>query len=895
MFKKGIFPDISIRKEIREMGTLAPLFFAELIIVLALLIGNIVVKPDKKPDSRRKAIKVKKGGKNTAETEVSETSADIETADIVSEETAEEIAEQIFSEVLENSETPEETETADSTAEESSESEKSEEHEKKSFAWYYAVILKSVTAFAVFLGLTDLLKIADFGNFHGAFAFMAVMLVISMLVTLLNSQKQRKTFKFIQKTIIAVFLLELTILQFPSYRMFLGDYKEVYISLNDMAAEGSNYDEKNHSITIHGKETAKVWYENFNEKLATVKIEAKRVEKKVSEDEKPYYKERPVGLKINGSMNDDTHKEPRTNVVKWTYTPSNSSTEYTTAYLSGKTEKLIFEVNGVNNNGDIEFSGFTLNSPIPFDISALRVFLMLFLPVLCYMVVNTAFMQTEWVKRKALCYAFSAFTAFVGIVVIWNLVWLKTPDTIKKHFEFDSGNQMTQELVDAFEEKQLSLLDEPSDELKAMEDPYDWGERESQGVSAKWDHLYYNGKYYSYYGIAPVILFFMPFHKIFKHYAPTDMFVGFFSIMGVIFLTLLYNAFMKRWGKKTGTGFYICGNIMLITACGIYYSPARPVFYEIAISSGFMFVTLGAFLLISSNAVSEGKTSLIKAFFASIFLGLAVLCRPTLAVYAVCGGIYYLIGFKNSAFVKDKEGNITEKKFRRIAYLACAFIPLFVIASVQMWYNYARFGSVLDFGIQYSLTINDFVDSEYHTIFVLITMFAYLFGVPNFQFEYPFVSTTFRTLRANGYYFKDNGQTSGIFFLVPIVWSYLFSKTALANITDKKTKIQSAVLVGLPCFLMPLVILFSVWESGYAVRYVADFSWQMIIGAYAIFFFIYLKSKNETIKRLMRIFIAFSTVFTLYVTSFQIVDFSFGADDYPDINTKVIELLEFWE
>ena len=853
------------------MGTLAPLFFVELFVIAGLLIGNIMVKPDNKSGKKIKA--VKSGNKNTDE------SAESTENEAVAEET-----------LTEEAETPEESETAEETEKQPESGE-----EKKSFSWYYDVVSKGVTAFAVFLGLIDLLKVADFGNFHGAFTFMGFILLFSVFIKFLNNKRKRKTFKFIQKTLAVVFLLELTILQFPSYRMFLGDYTERYISLKDMSAEGSNYDEVNHSITIHGKETAKVWYDNFNEKLATVKIEAKRVEKKIEEDEKDYYKERPVGLKINGSMNDDTHKEPRNNIVKWTYSPENPSTSYTTAYLSGKTQKLIFEVNGMTNNGDIEFSGFTLNSPIPFDISALRVFLMIFLPVLCYTVVNTAFMQKSWVKRKWLCYAFSALTACVSIFVIFNIVSIKTPDSLKKHFEFDSGNQMTQELVEAFENKQLYLLDEPSDELKAMEDPYDWGERESQGVSAKWDHLYYEGKYYSYYGIAPVVLFFMPFHKITKHFAPTDMFVGFFSIIGVVFLTLLYNSFMKRWGKNTSMGFYLCGNIMLLTACGIYYSPARPVFYEIAISSGFMFVTMGTFFLISSNAVSEGKTSVIKIFFSSLFLGLAVLCRPTLAVYAMCGAVYYLIGFKKSGFVTDKEGNSKEKKLRRVIYAVCAVLPLGVLACVQMWYNYARFGSILDFGIQYSLTINDFVDSEYHTIFVLITVFAYLFGVPNFQFEYPFVSTTFRTLRANGYYFKDNGQTSGIFFLVPLVWSYLLSKTALSKIPDKKSKIQSAVLIGLPCLVMPLVILFSVWESGYAVRYVADFSWQMIMGAYAVFFFVYLKSKNKTTKKYMRIFVAFSTVFTLYVTSCQIFDFSFSLDDYPNLTTKAIELFEFWE
>ena len=93
---------------------------------------------------------------------------------------------------------------------------------------------------------------------------------------------------------------------------------------------------------------------------------------------------------------------------------------------------------------------------------------------------------------------------------------------------------------------------------------------------------------------------------------------------------------------------------------------------------------------------------------------------------------------------------------------------------------------------------------------------------------------------------------------------------------------------------MPLVILFSIWESGYAVRYVADFSWQIIMGAYAILFFLYQKSQNVTLKKLFKYFMAFSVVASIIVNVPQIFNFTFSEYDFPVITSKFHEFIEFW-
>lgn len=47
-----------------------------------------------------------------------------------------------------------------------------------------------------------------------------------------------------------------------------------------------------------------------------------------------------------------------------------------------------------------------------------------------------------------------------------------------------------------------------------------------------------------------------------------------------------------------------------------------------------------------------------------------------------------------------------------------------------MIYNYLRFGSILDFGISYTLTIYDYQHIQFHLPLVFIAIINYLFTVP---------------------------------------------------------------------------------------------------------------------------------------------------------------------
>ena len=105
------------------------------------------------------------------------------------------------------------------------------------------------------------------------------------------------------------------------------------------------------------------------------------------------------------------------------------------------------------------------------------------------------------------------------------------------------------------------------------------------------------------------------------------------------------------------------------------------------------------------------------------------------------------------------------------------------------------------------------------------------------------------------------------------MFAYLFSGKALQRV-EKKKRVLPILLIGVTCILMPLAIIFSSWESGYAVRYNADFSWQMVIGALVVAFTLYKSIKSESTKKLVDLIFTFSTVVCEYVNIAQLNAFT---------------------
>lgn len=682
-------------------------------------------------------------------------------------------------------------------------------------------------------------------------------------------RENRKFLKKLSICIVVLFVIvtsvNLCVMNFTPINRLLGGYEEQKLDLS--RADGANITYNDDGTITLGEGYAELEFTGIDARVGSIGFDID-------------FGDSAKGGKVCADFADATSSYYRKNLTRLTI--GKNFDNVMVCNFSGDVSRLRFEIS-LDDYQSATLKGITLNQSISpmhiAEIVGLWFLVALGLTILIYMIANPVGARKKFSENRVGCARVAAFITAAAMVFT---VCLTVTNVMKgwstTHYSFTSqeGNQISKELVDAFEHHQVNLLEEPSEDLLKLDNPYEYVKRDAEVGSGNflWDHCFYNGKYYSYYGIGPVLALFLPYHLITGYYFPSGWATLMFSLIGILFLTKIYLAVIEKKFRDLPTNTVTAGLITLQLSSGIMFSAARPLFYELAIASGFMCVAIGAYLLMTSNILWDGKISYVRLGFASFFLGYAVLCRPTLAVYCIAALFFFAGGLKKALDGLEKR----QKTRTFFKYAAVALVPLGIIALGQMTYNYLRFDNPLDFGIQYSLTINDFTHAEFHWKYVLINMYAYLFNMPHFTpRKFTYLASSAERFGINGYtFFDDAGKnlvSVGIIYRALPMFAYLFSGKALKRV-EKKKRILPALLIGVTCVLMPLVIIFSSWESGYAVRYNADFSWQMVIGALVVAFTLYKSIKSESTKKLVDLIFTFSTVVCVYVNIAQLIAFT---------------------
>ena len=681
-------------------------------------------------------------------------------------------------------------------------------------------------------------------------------------------RENRKFLKKLSICIVVLFVIvtsvNLCVMNFTPINRLLGGYEEQKLDLS--RADGANITYNDDGTITLGEGYAELEFTGIDARVGSIGFDIDFGDSK-------------KGGKVCADFADATSSYYRKNLTRLTI--GKNFDNVMVCNFSGDVSRLRFEIS-LDDYQSATLKGITLNQSISpmhiAEIVGLWFLVALGLTILIYMIANPVGARKKFSENRVGCARVAAFITAAAMVFT---VCLTVTNVMKgwstTHYSFTSqeGNQISKELVDAFEHHQVNLLEEPSEDLLKLDNPYEYVKRDAEVGSGNflWDHCFYNGKYYSYYGIGPVLALFLPYHLITGYYFPSGWATLMFSLIGILFLTKIYLAVIEKKFRDLPTNTVTAGLITLQLSSGIMFSAARPLFYELAIASGFMCVAIGAYLLMTSNILWDGKISYVRLGFASFFLGYAVLCRPTLAVYCIAALFFFAGGLKKALDGLEKRQTRTFFK-----YAAVALVPLGIIALGQMTYNYLRFDNPLDFGIQYSLTINDFTHAEFHWKYVLINMYAYLFNMPHFTpRKFTYLASSAERFGINGYtFFDDAGKnlvSVGIIYRALPMFAYLFSGKALQRV-EKKKRVLPILLIGVTCILMPLAIIFSSWESGYAVRYNADFSWQMVIGALVVAFTLYKSIKSESTKKLVDLIFTFSTVVCVYVNIAQLIAFT---------------------
>ena len=684
-------------------------------------------------------------------------------------------------------------------------------------------------------------------------------------------EKYLAVFRFTAKAVIIIFMLENTLFNFNAYDFLTHHYEQKTLDFAEATVNNGNIN-SDKSVTLYSSGTLE--FQNIAMPVGAVNVECVNTFSAYSEFKLQYA--------------DETNAEYR-NPFSFTVIGGNKKSENVYCAFSGNVSKLLF----VSNAENVKIKSLTLNQPITADINAVRVSVFLGFALLCYFLKKSAVAKKR-VKESG--YAMAMSTIILSVVFVYmaffsvNIYRGNENAVTDEEFAMTTGNQMTYELVNAIEKGQVYLEVEADESLMNLENPYDWSQRSANQVVSQWDHVYYNGKYYSYYGIAPVVLLFVPYHLWTGYYFPTVWAVFLFGAIGIVFLIKFFHAFMEKYFSDIPFGISIGSCILLLSCCSVWFNFVTPNFYEIAQTSGFACITSGAYFLLTSNLLEGKNVRYIRLTVSSVLLALSVLCRPTLAVYCIVGVMCIAFGF----FRMRK--SVTDKK-SIVRYFCCALIPYIVLGTVQMVYNYKRFGSVFDFGIAYSITINDFTRAESHLSQILIGFVDFLFIFPEIDMIFPFVHSRFTLLDLHGYYFVANTIGCGLLFKALPTFSYFYAKKAY-HLSPVQNRKQNTALWLAFSVLAPFVIIVSIAESGYGVRYATDFAWQIILGALIIAFTVYRNTENRRMRNVMEKLLVVSVVVSIVISFAQMYEYHIRNVRMIEISQQFLNFarnFEFWK
>jgi len=255
-------------------------------------------------------------------------------------------------------------------------------------------------------------------------------------------------------------------------------------------------------------------------------------------------------------------------------------------------------------------------------------------------------------------------------------------------FSWIGGDQYNL-LAEGLARGQLNLPVDPPPELLALDNPYDPVANEGLRLH---DAVLYNGKYFSYFGITPALVFFLPLRLAGFVNAPTGFAVLLFGAVGFASAVMLLLFFLKQRGCTPGKGSLFLAVLALGFCNTELFLLRRPSFYEVAISCGYAFLLLGVYLLVTG--IHSDRPSWWRLGTGSLCLALAVGGRPHL-VFA---------GPLLAAVFLSVVSDCWAAGPRRVGWATLVVLGPYISYGLFLAaYNYLRFGSPTDFGWRYLL------------------------------------------------------------------------------------------------------------------------------------------------------------------------------------------------
>jgi hypothetical protein len=279
------------------------------------------------------------------------------------------------------------------------------------------------------------------------------------------------------------------------------------------------------------------------------------------------------------------------------------------------------------------------------------------------------------------------------------------------------------QLTDSFLAGRTSLPVKPDPRLLALPNPY----RPSAPYRLH-DASLYKGKYYLYFGPTPVLICLLPYKLVTGFYLPSRVVVPLFCSFGFLCSCGAFYLLIGRAAWSCPLWLEVAVILSLGNTQLVCFLLVRAMFYEVAVSSGY-FLVMAGFLFTAWSLGLKNRLSFV--LLAGLSFGLAVGCRPHLALVAVLMTAFIAVKFWRSA-----------------ATLIRFVAPILVAGALLATYNYIRFDNPLEFGLRYQVTSNPAGPVIHLKASNLLPGMEYLLLLPpvvdtSFPYLHPFFTSPF--------------------------------------------------------------------------------------------------------------------------------------------------------
>lgn len=291
--------------------------------------------------------------------------------------------------------------------------------------------------------LLDAFRILSMGVYQGSLALIGVAGLLFLATKVIRRRKESRTLRFFGRMVIISTILELTLFQLPSYSLLSGGYEQKTFLPTSASISGgeSTIDETSGAVTVTGKDQVIMEFQQLDMPVGTIQVDVD-------------YGEKTKRAQLKIDMADETHVDYRYDIASGVVVKDKDNSNYTTCRFSGDVSQLRLKVSCFNDNDSVTIQAIHFNKTIPFDISAIRFGFLTLVTTFCYGIVVSSFLKKPFREtRKSTTASVLALTG-AAVLLATSIIMIKLPeDGFASRWKLEAGDQITQELVDAFENK----------------------------------------------------------------------------------------------------------------------------------------------------------------------------------------------------------------------------------------------------------------------------------------------------------------------------------------------------------------------------------------------------------------------------------------------------------